>query len=403
MSAARRVMVVTGSRAEFGLLRPVMRAIQRRRGLELVVVAAGSHLVGREPTVRDVEAEFEVAARVAMQRPGARHRTRTGDAAAVGRGVAGFARAIGRLRPAWVVVLGDRIEALAAATAASVAGVGVCHIHGGDRAEGIADEAMRHAITKLSHLHCAATPASARRIIRMGERRESVFVTGSPAVDNLRGIEPMGDAEAQRLTGIVGGPRAVVLLHPAGEGVPPGVRVGPGVGGEYLLAEETWLGLAELGQEVFDRVLLMAPNHDAGREQIARRWSEVHALTGWPIVEHLPRERFVALLKRLASRRTPGVLVGNSSAGIIECSALGVAALNIGRRQAGRERAGNVVDADPFDTDGYPVQVRRVLRLSRRVRPASLYGDGRAGERIAALLARHDAVREGWLRKRNTY
>ncbi|MEN0019640.1 MAG: UDP-N-acetylglucosamine 2-epimerase, partial [Planctomycetota bacterium] len=134
-----RIMVVTGTRAEFGLLTPVMRAVEAHPALQLQVVAAGSHLVPPALTFRDVKAVFDVVDSVPMQRPG--HGTRLDDAEAVGRGMARFARTLAGHEPDWVVVLGDRIEAFAAASAASLAGVAVAHIHGGDRAEGIADEA----------------------------------------------------------------------------------------------------------------------------------------------------------------------------------------------------------------------------------------------------------------------
>src|SRR5205814_7191599 len=113
---------------------------------------------------------------------------------ATGRGIAGFARVFEEIRPDWVVVLGDRIEAFAAASAASIGGWALAHIHGGDRAEGIADEAMRHAITKLAHLHLAATPQSGERIARMGERPAHVHVVGSPALDELGSIPALPEA-----------------------------------------------------------------------------------------------------------------------------------------------------------------------------------------------------------------
>src|SRR5205814_10141422 len=131
---------------------------------------------------------------------------------ATGRGIAGFARVFEEIRPDWVVVLGDRIEAFAAASAASIGGIAVAHIHGGDRAEGIADEAMRHAITKLAHLHLAATEQSAERIIRMGERPEHVLVIGSPAIDGLLAIPALADQRDEEL----GRPGAVFLMHPVG-------------------------------------------------------------------------------------------------------------------------------------------------------------------------------------------
>src|SRR5690606_28582303 len=206
----RRVAVVTGTRAEFGLLAPVMEAVRDRPDCELLVIAAGSHLVAPALTLREVKARFPVADSIPMQTAGKVGRAH--DVEALGKGVGRFGRSFDRLRPDWVVVLGDRIEAFAAASAASVGGFAVAHLHGGDRAEGVADEAMRHAITKLAHLHLPATEASAERVRRMGEPDANTIVVGSPAVDGLAAIEPTGDGAFAEL----GSPRAVVLFHPVG-------------------------------------------------------------------------------------------------------------------------------------------------------------------------------------------
>ncbi|MBX3402641.1 MAG: UDP-N-acetylglucosamine 2-epimerase (hydrolyzing) [Phycisphaeraceae bacterium] len=380
--STRTIAVVTGTRAEFGLLRPVMRAIEAHPALRLRVVAAGAHFLPPVRTIREVEHEFAVAAKVRMQRT--RETDRAADAAATGRGIEGFARAFARLKPDWVVVLGDRIEAFAAASAASIGGVAVAHIHGGDRAEGIADEAMRHAITKLSHLHCAATKQSAERIRRMGERAEHVHVTGSPAIDGLAAIAPMDDRRAREL----GDPRVVVLLHPSG----------------LRPADERRIAAMAAGVAAAHPTLWLAPNHDPGREVIeaARSGFGPRRVSAWEALGHLPREEFVGMLKRLAARR--GLLLGNSSAGLIECAALGVRVVNIGPRQDGRERGPNVIDIGLGQVGSLGSAVGRALGASRP-RPSAVFGDGRAGERIAALLAdpRLDPRSAALLRKRNVY
>jgi hypothetical protein len=151
-----RVAIVTGSRAEFGLLVPVMHAVQARPELELQVIAAGSHLIQPALTLRDVKALFPIIDSVPMQIAGRVGRAE--DAQALGTGISRFARVYAAHAPDWIVVLGDRIEAFAAASAASIGGYLLAHIHGGDRAEGVADEAMRHAITKLANLHFPQRP-----------------------------------------------------------------------------------------------------------------------------------------------------------------------------------------------------------------------------------------------------
>lgn len=358
-----RVCVATGSRAEFGLLLPVMRAIRARRDLDLRVVAMGAHLLTPAETWREVEQAFPVAAMIPMQRAGAERGMpdRLEDALATGQGMALLARAYADLKPDWVVVLGDRIEAFAAASAASIGGIGVAHLHGGDRAEGVADEAMRHAITKLAHLHLPATEQSAARIVRMGERPEDVIVVGSPAIDGLREIPAMGEKEFEAL----GTPEVVALMHPIGRSD----------------AEERRAMDALLQGCGGARVLAMAPNHDPGRAGIA----ESIAAARVRMLEHLERARFVGLLRRVAM--SGGALVGNSSTGLIEASAIDPAApvVNVGDRQAGRERAGNVVDAIE-DASAIRAALARVRSMGGGL-AAHPYGDGRTGERVAAALA----------------
>lgn len=370
-----RVAVVTGSRADFGLLTPVMRAIGERADLDLLVIAAGAHLIPPALTFRDVKALFPVADSIPMQTAG---RTgRVADVESVGKGVARFGRSFERMRPDWVVVLGDRIEAFAAASAASIGGIALAHIHGGDRAEGVADESMRHAITKLAHLHLAATETSAERIRRMGEKVEHVVVTGSPAVDGLDRIEPLGDEDWERL----GRPSVLLLLHPSGR---PGEH-------EEAIADEVIAALAG------ERVLFLHPNHDPGREGIIQALRRVEG--AGVTAEHLPRAMFLGALRRLAAEG--GVLVGNSSAGLIEAPALGARVVNIGRRQAGRERPAGVIDVEQERCDHIAAALAQARR--QRVSRETRFGDGRAAARIAETLARFHPRDPSLLRKHNTY
>lgn len=370
-SDRRHVCVVTGSRAEFGLLRPVMHAVVEHPGLALSVVAAGSHLVLPSLTFREVKAEFGayLAEGVPMQVAG--RTTRRDDAEALGIGVSRFARVFDRLAPAWVVVLGDRIEAFAAAAAASVGGWMLAHVHGGDRAEGIADEAMRHAISKLAHLHFAASRESGERLVRMGEQPHRVHVVGSPAIDDLAAIPAMEPDEFEGL----GAPSVVVLMHPVGRDDD---------------AEETDM-TALLAGLAGERVLALPPNLDPGRGGIVRAmeaWAPAHReaqhRAGAFIGTHMPRPRFVGMLKALQARG--GVLVGNSSAGLIEAAALRLPVVNLGGRQHGRERAGNAVQVDTPGAGaiGAGLEAARGIARSAITHP---FGDGRAGARIAELLA----------------
>ncbi|MCA9285795.1 MAG: UDP-N-acetylglucosamine 2-epimerase (hydrolyzing) [Phycisphaerales bacterium] len=366
----RTVAVVTGSRAEYGLLRPVLRAIAGEPGLRLQVVAAGAHLLPPANTIEEVRAEFPVAATVPMQTPG---RTgRLADAAAFGHGASGFAAAFADLAPDVVLVLGDRIEAFAAAAAASIGGIRLAHIHGGDRAEGVADEAMRHAITKLAHIHFPASARSAERILCFGEDPLRVHLVGSPAVDGIADIPPLDDKAYDAL----GRPEIVMLLHGQGR-----TAHEEGVDAEILIQAVRHAG----------RPLLLHPNHDPGHDSIVA----AIAASGCANVPHLRREAFIGLLRRVR------LLVGNSSSALIECAALGVRCVNVGPRQAGREKPPNVFDVPDWDPRKISLAIERalVLPLPSYRHP---YGNGHAGERIAQILATFEEAHHP-LAKRATF
>ncbi|MEQ9616693.1 MAG: UDP-N-acetylglucosamine 2-epimerase [Phycisphaerales bacterium] len=372
--SARRIAIVTGTRAEYGLLRTVIRACDARSDLETHVLATGTHLLPPAMTIEEVERECDRVRRVPMQKPG--ETGRLDDARALGRGIEGMADAIDSIEPEVVLVLGDRIEALAGASAASVGGVICAHVHGGDRAEGVADEAMRHAITKLAHLHLPATEQSAERIRAMGEDEWRVHAVGSPAIDGLDAIAPDDGAEPLD---------AVFMLHPIGRDDDM----------EHEFAKRALDALSGL------RVLCMAPNRDAGRAGIVRAIDEACDLNEqFTKAEHLDRPAFIARLKRLAG--DGGALVGNSSAGLIECAAIGLGVVDLGDRQAGRERAGNVVHSDGASA----LVIREAFANARALSGTAIehpYGDGRAGERVAKLLAEADFDDRPWRRKRNAY
>lgn len=373
-SPRRRVAVVTGTRAEFGLLLPVMRAIQQQPILTLLTLAGGAHLLKPAETVREVAKLFEISHVVPMQIEGCLGRV--ADARALGQGVIGFTDAFAQMQPDWIVVLGDRIEAFAAAIAANLGGWALAHIHGGDRAEGVADESMRHAITKLAHLHFPATDESGDRIVRMGERREAVYVVGSPAIDDLESFPALDEACMQSL----GTPDVVLLMHPTGRS-------------DDEEAAEALEVISALRKEPLMRVLAMEPNHDPGREGVMRALRE----SGLRVVPHLDRRTFVGLLRRVR------VLVGNSSAGLIEAAAVGCPVVNVGRRQAGRFCPINTISVEQVTTPAVHRAILQADGMTGNHEFVHPYGDGSAGLRIAQLLATINPHAPALLRKRNSY
>ncbi len=360
----RRIAVVTGTRAEWGLLRPVCEAIGAERALSLHVVAGGAHMLAPARTIDEVRAFAPGLSEFSMQVAG--EVGRSADARALGRGIVALSDIFSTLAPDVVVVLGDRIEAFAAASAAAVGGMRVAHIHGGDRAEGVADESMRHAITKLAHIHFPASAESAQRILALGEQAATVHFVGSPSIDGLDAISPIDDERYRDL----GSPEFVFLMHPCARG------------DEIEHSDAAAILDAATAR---GRVLALSPNSDPGRWGIVRAIAE--RCDRLRIAEHLPRAQFVALLKRPEIR----ALVGNSSAGIIEASALGTRVIDIGRRQRGRERATAVVGcavAEPTALDEAFSALDFVP--DHATHP---YGDGGASARIARQLAEFDESR----------
>ncbi len=373
----RRIAVVTGTRAEYGLLRSTMAALRADRRVDLQVIATGMHLLRRSGgTVREILGDgFSIAARVRMQ-SGDDGGTDQSDG--LGRGVRDLARAFARLESEIVLVLGDRIEALAGALAGVTTGRIVAHVHGGDVAAGDFDDSLRHSITKLSHVHFAATRQSARRIVRMGEDPRRVHVVGAPGLDDLAAA--IGRAAPR--TGL--GREALVIQHAYGRGPDHEERVARAVF-EAVLAE----GL---------RPTIVHPNTDRGCCGVVRAIEALQAARGGDVrvVRSLSRADFLDAL--LAAR----VLVGNSSCGVIEAPFAGTASVNVGDRQAGRQAGGRSIVSVGEGRRQIRAGIRAALRKRPRRGRAGCYGAGRAGAAIARLLVRLP-VGEALRRKRITY
>jgi len=369
-----RVAVVTGTRAEFGPLESVLRAMKRWPRLDPRLIVTGMHLLpqfGR--TIDQIRAAgWRVDATVRMQTG----RGANEEPDALARGISGIARAIDRLACPVVFVLGDRIEAFAAACAATVGRRVLCHSHGGDRAMGILDDIYRDAISRMAHVHLAASRDAVRRLQRMGEEPWRIHLVGAPGLDDIRvlraGMHRGGHRVRVRLNelmvSVAKRPYAVVVQHPIGRSASAEAATMRRV---LQAVEAVGLGGA-----------IIFPNSDAGHEGIVRQIGRWRNRPEWRVFRSLPREDYLLLASHAA------VLVGNSSSGIIESASLGVPAVNIGPRQEGRLRCGRSV----VDVPDQPLAIRRaVAQAAKTTRPAptrSVYGDGRAGERIARILGR---------------
>jgi GDP/UDP-N,N'-diacetylbacillosamine 2-epimerase (hydrolysing) len=358
----RRICYLTGTRADYGLMASTLDAIAADPRLELELIVTGMHLsVHHGSTVREIEAQgFDIAARVPVD-----FQDSSGAAMAtnIGKMLIGFVPALQATRPDILLLLGDRGEMLAGALAAIHLGIPIAHLHGGERS-GTVDEPVRHAISKLAHLHLVATDQARDRLIRMGERGDAIHVVGAPGVDGL--IETPC-------------PDRTVLCRDAGfdPARPVGLLVFHPVLQEADDAARQVREVIAAAEEL--QVLAMMPNSDAGSEAVRAELTAAAARGKVTLRTHLHRRDYIGWLAGC------DVLFGNSSSGIIEAGSFGTPVVNIGSRQNLRERNANIIDVPAEE-----VAVRSALSaaLTRgRLPPANVYGDGRAGLRIVDRLA----------------
>ena len=359
----RTIGVVTVGRSDYGIYRPLLRRIQNEPGLRLRLFVGGAHLSARQGmTVTEIEAEgFPIASRV--------DHLETGDdpesvAVSMGRGTAGFARALAHDRPDILVALGDRFEMHAAALAALPLKIPVAHIHGGELTEGAMDDALRHSLTKLSHLHFVATEEYRRRVIQLGEEPWRVTISGAPGLDNL-GETPLLSSRALSVPDRF----LLVTFHPVTlEHEQTETQI------DALLSALDTTGLP---------VVFTSPNADTANATVRQRirmFIEAHPSA--QLIENAGTQRYFSLMASAAA------MVGNSSSGLIEAPSFKLPVVNVGNRQRGRLRAANVVDVGEsreqiLEGIGRAVSPAFRMGLTGLVNP---YGSGRASEIIVNHL-----------------
>lgn len=365
--ARRKVCVVTGSRAEYGLLYFVMKGIAEDDALELQVVATGMHLSPEFGlTYRVIEEDgFKIDAKVEMLLSSD---SPVGIAKSIGLGVIGFAEVLDRLRPDLLLVLGDRFEILAAVQAALVMRMPVAHIAGGDTTEGAFDEAIRHSITKMSHLHFVTNEQAAARVRQLGEDPGHIFNVGSPGLDQIKRLTLLERDELARSLEFRFRPRNIlVTFHP--------------VTLETQSAEsqfrELLTALESLGEEV--GIIITKPNADTDGRVLIRMIDEFAA-------SHPNAKGYTSLgqLRYLSVIAQVDAVVGNSSSGLYEVPSFRKPTVNIGDRQKGRLQAASVIDCAPKAADiASAISAAFQLDCSRAVNP---YGDGESSPRIVEKL-----------------
>lgn len=348
----KKVCVVTGTRAEYGLLKPLIKKIDDDKELELLLVVTGMHLSPEFGlTYREIEQDgFKIIERNEMLLSSD---TPTGITKSIGLGMVGFADIFARIAPDIVIILGDRYEMLAAATAAVINRIPIAHIHGGELTMGAIDDVIRHSITKMSTLHFASTEEYRKRIIQLGEPPEKVFCVGTLGVENVKMQQLLSKEELAESIGFsLDGPYIVVTFHP--------VTLEKATAGRQF---ENLLIALDYFKEY--RVVFTKANADTdGRiinqkidEYVSRNKDRTIAVTSLGMVRYLSALKYCEMV------------IGNSSSGIVEAPSFHIPTVNIGERQLGRTRAASVIDCgNSMENIVEAINAGRALREGDKLR-----------------------------------
>jgi GDP/UDP-N,N'-diacetylbacillosamine 2-epimerase (hydrolysing) len=328
MTIRKNICVVTGSRAEYGLLFPLLQVMQATKHFEIRLVVTGTHLSKKHGlTVESIRSDgFIVAGEVDLL---LEDDSTTGICKAMGVGIIGFANAYKELKPNLLVLLGDRYELLSAAAAALISKIPIAHIHGGEVTEGAYDDGIRHSITKMSYLHFTSTERYRLRVVQMGEHPDRTFNVGALGVDNISRLRILSEDEVERFLGCsLAKKNILVTFHPE------------------TLAENEEEGLPQLLEVLSTRrdirVIFTGVNADTRAHKIDHLIREFVSNNG----ERTSFHSSLGYKKYLSTMRYMSAVVGNSSSGLIEAPSMNVATINIGQRQKGRVRADSVLDCE---------------------------------------------------------
>lgn len=373
MQRKRNICVVTGSRAEYGLLVPLLKVLEAERTFNLQITATGMHLSPEFGlTYKEILADgFHINEKVELLLSSD---SRVGISKSMGLGCIGFAEAYERLNPDTLVVLGDRFEVFIAASVANVLRIPIAHVHGGEITQGAFDEAFRHSVTKMSNLHFTSTAEYRRRVIQLGEHPSRVFNVGALGLDNIRTLSVIGREELEKTLGFKFRKRNIlVTLHPATNETEPARKQCGELFGALSALPNTQVIFTKANADPGGRVINSLVDQFVAEDPSSR-----------VVFTSLGRLRYLSLLKHV------DVVVGNSSSGIIEVPSFKVGTVNVGSRQKGRVKGSTVIDCRPARNDILQAiemacsdRFRSVLRRSKNP-----YGNGNSAERICSILKR---------------
>jgi GDP/UDP-N,N'-diacetylbacillosamine 2-epimerase (hydrolysing) len=380
----KKILYISGTRADYGLMRTVLKHIDASRDLKLEIIATGMHLM---PDFGNSVEEIVHDGFLIHKIPVLHDKdTRESMAAFVGNLVVSLTKKVSEIHPDLILLLGDRGEMLAGAIVGNYTGIPVAHIHGGEITSTV-DEPVRHAITKLAHIHLPATKKSARRIIRMGEDPTRVYVVGAPGLESILKGEFTSRDELIRKYKINPNLSFILIVqHPVSD--------------EVSDAACQMKATLEAVSILHSQAIVVYPNADAGgRQMIGVIEQFCTKNTSIRAYKNLPHDDYLGLLK-IAS-----VLVGNSSSGIIEAPSFHLPVVNIGSRQQGRERAENVIDTS-YTVGEISNAIKKALDdktfLEKVRRCKNPYGSGESAKKIVELLRQIDFEKTG-TQKKNFY
>lgn len=363
----RRICAVTGSRADYGLLLPVLHAIKAHPALQLQLAVTGSHLEKRfGHTVDNITRDgFEVDAVVPL---GLDDDDALSITRALGTAVSGFAGVLQRLQPDLLLILGDRYEIFAVAQAALIARIPIAHIAGGDITAGAFDDAIRHSITKLSHLHCVTNAQAAQRVRQLGEAADRVFITGSPGIDQILATPRLTRVQLEQHLGMaLRAQNLAITFHPATLDIADAL----------VQLAQLLTALDQLGDQV--GLVFTGANADPRGQAVNTRVREfvaAHDNAVWH--DSLGQQGYYSLLA------AADAVVGNSSSGLYEAPSFKTPTVNIGDRQQGRLKADSVIDC-PAQTAAISAAIAQALVLDCQ-QVQNPYGDGQSSQRILDVL-----------------
>lgn len=366
----KTIAIVTGTRAEYGILKPLLKKIDGNKRIKLELIVTGMHLLKDfGSTEREIEKDgFKIKYRVPIYGKKIR---KNYHAKALARGISSFSEVLAEINPSFLIILGDRLEIFSAAIAAAFLNIPIVHIHGGDKTDsGHIDESIRHSISQFANIHFTATDKHTRRLIQMGQESWRIFQVGYLGLDSIVQQKFISKKDLFQDLGLKNEKTIVCLFHPV-----------------HLEIKTTGNQMNEILKSLVElkiQSVIIYPNNDKGSKQIISKIQKIKSKPNFKIFKNIPHEKYVSLLKH------SDLLIGNSSSGMMESSSVGIPVINIGTRNTGREHAQNVIFVNPKRNEitkaiNFAINNEKFNKMVTRCK--NPYGNGNTSKKILSVLS----------------